>query len=94
MRLIDADTVKDILNNDAYGMITKDGVELGISLEEALSVVDDCPTIDAVEVVRCKDCKHRYISGNGTTRYYLCDFMDAQYEDDGFCHHGKRDTTA
>lgn len=41
------------------------------------------------KVVRCKDCKHRYVSGNGTTQYYVCDFMDAQYEDDGFCHHGK-----
>ncbi len=44
---------------------------------------------DAVEVVRCKDCKHKYVSGNGTTQYYVCDFMDAQYEDDGFCHHGE-----
>lgn len=42
------------------------------------------------ELVRCKDRKHRYISGNGTTRYYVCDFMDAQYEDNGFCHHGER----
>jgi len=44
---------------------------------------------DAVEVVRCRDCKHKYVSGNGTTQYYVCDFMDAQYEDDGFCHHGE-----
>ena len=54
---------------------------------EALSML---PSAEAVEVVRCKDCKHRYISGNGTTRYYVCDFMDAQYEDNGFCHHGER----
>ena len=44
---------------------------------------------DAVEVVRCKGCKHKYVSGNGTTQYYVCDFMDAQYEEDGFCHHGE-----
>lgn len=72
MRLIDVDTVKDILNNDAYGMITKDGVELGISLEEALSVVDDCPTIDAVEVVRCKDCIHSRVYGK-TTQWLACE---------------------
>lgn len=41
------------------------------------------------ELVRCKDCIHKYVSGNGTTQYYVCDFMDAQYEDDGFCHHGE-----
>lgn len=45
---------------------------------------------EAVQVVRCKECRHRYVSGNGTTQYYVCDFMDAQYEDDGFCHHGER----
>lgn len=42
------------------------------------------------EVVRCRDCKHRYISGNGTTQYYVCDYMDAQYEDNGYCNHGER----
>lgn len=46
---------------------------------------------DAVEVVRCKDCKHKYVSGNGTTQYYVCDFMDAQYEENGFCHHAERE---
>ena len=51
-------------------------------------------TKDAVEVVRCKDCKHRYVyETNETgmaTNYYVCDFMDAQYEDNGFCHHGEK----
>ena len=46
---------------------------------------------DSVEVVRCKDCKHKYVSGNGTTQYYVCDFMDAQYEENGFCHHAERE---
>ena len=46
---------------------------------------------DAVKVVRCKDCKHKYVSGNGTTQYYVCDFMDAQYKENGFCHHAERE---
>jgi len=40
------------------------------------------------ELVRCKDCRHRYVTGT-TTQYYVCDFMDAQYEDDGYCSHGE-----
>lgn len=36
-------------------------------------------TKDAVEVVRCKDCKNR-------ARYAVCDFL----EEDGFCPHGER----
>lgn len=46
------------------------------------------------DIVRCKDCKHRYTfatNETGTaTHYYVCDFMDAQYEDEGYCHHGER----
>lgn len=41
------------------------------------------------EIVRCKDCKHRYVTGI-TTQYYVCDFMDAEYRDDGYCHRGER----
>ena len=41
------------------------------------------------DIVRCKDCIHRYVTGE-TTHYYVCDFMDAQYEDEGYCHHGER----
>lgn len=45
---------------------------------------------DLVSVIRCKDCKHRYSYTNGTKQYCLCDFMDALYDADGFCHHGER----
>lgn len=31
----------------------------------------DIPSADVVEVVRCKDCKHKYIDENGT---YQCPF--------------------
>lgn len=85
MRLVDADALKencDIkLGNDTIGK------RQYVMFHE----IDDAPTIDAVEVVRCKDCKHKYVSGNGTTQYYVCDFMDAQYEENGFCHHAERE---
>ena len=38
-----------------------------------------CPTIDAVPVVRCKDCKHR-------NEYYSC----SGRRDDWFCPNGER----
>ena len=44
-----------------------------------LMEIEDAPTIDAVEVVRCKDCKNR-------ARYAVCDFLG----EDGFCSHGER----
>lgn len=39
--------------------------------------------------VRCKDCKHKYVTGT-TTKYYICDFIDAQFDENGYCHHGER----
>ena len=57
--------------------------------EILLKMAKKALSADAVEVVRCKDCKHKYVSGNGTTQYYVCDFMDAQYEENGFCHHAE-----
>ena len=49
MRPINADIVKKVIEEFAYGIITKDGVELGMTLEEALSIIDECPTIESEE---------------------------------------------
>ena len=59
------------------------------ALDKVEETVKSAPTIDAVPVIRCKNCKHRYITGS-TTHYYVCDFMDAEYNDNGYCHHGER----
>lgn len=57
------------------------------------------PTIDAVEVVRCRDCKHRGIAGECpmcyTEDYYDeddgYDYWDVDKTvDDGFCHCGEK----
>lgn len=43
--------------------------------------VEAMPTVDAVEVVRCKDCKHRYSDS-------WCEYVD---DDDNFyCARGER----
>lgn len=50
MRLIDADRIVYSWHIDADGE-EHDGVTLQ-------SIIKKMPTVDAVEVVRCKDCKH------------------------------------
>ena len=59
------------------------------NIENAPSVVPTTEQSSKVDIVRCKDCKHRYVTG-ATTQYYVCDFMDAEYRDDGYCHRGER----
>ena len=52
---------------------------------------DDCPapTVDAEEVVRCKDCKHMKIDRNGY-RWCLVWTGINGMGDDGFCNYGER----
>lgn len=53
------------------------------------SLVEYKLTNDIEKVIRCKDCKHRYVGGY-TTQYYVCDFMDAELKDEGYCSYGER----
>ena len=58
------------------------------------SIIDDAPAVDAVEVVRCKDCKFRKSAFNGED--YFCTVWDADESetayvtDDDFCSYGER----
>lgn len=57
-------------------------------------VIEDAPTIDAVEVVRCRDCKYgcELIDANGY-HYRLCNYKNAHgmmVEDSGYCKWGER----
>lgn len=64
MRLIDADQFKEYitLDDDDLGLFkTEKQKLLTIGISEAIKKdIDEQPTIDAVEVVRCKDCKYFY----------------------------------
>lgn len=50
MRVIDADKAKLVLD---WNLV-------GDAADAACKVIDDAPTVDAVVVTRCKDCKHLY----------------------------------
>ena len=54
--------------------------------------IEDAPTVDAVEVVRCKDCKHRY-NGKDCTHPLLLSYSWGairNVKDDDFCSYGER----
>ena len=53
MRLIDADKLMEELDNIVYTRKATDRHALQI-----VSAIRNAPTVDAVEVVRCKDCKY------------------------------------
>lgn len=75
MRLIDADELEYHKQLEAFGNGQYEDVEVVYKCD-----IDNAPTIDAVEVVRCKDCKKHgmsncYMWGDVTTDDWMwcCD---------------------
>lgn len=75
MRLIDADKFILALMDASLSSVDEDTI---------LDLVDSIPTVDAVPVVRCKDCKYR--DGTPGQPNILC----AQMHEDDFCSYGER----
>lgn len=79
MRLIDADELMKTLMHEG----------LGYQYNRVMSA----PTVDAVPVVRCKDCKFSMSGINKyNERYILCQLHERSYGviDDGFCKWAER----
>lgn len=87
MRLVDADTVVTI---QVYDDMTEETDTKKMTIAEAIDEWSDegCPTtVDAVEVVRCKDCIHWY-RDYGENK--CLEFADIPLEPNDFCSHGER----
>lgn len=89
MRLIDADALieKMFKEADAY---TNDDVRKGYHNCECL--VYDAPTVDAVEVVRCKDCTHYGFTDNRVPKeqvWWCYKWSNVMREND-FCSYGEK----
>ena len=84
MRLIDAEALGIGVANET---IFKER-EYAHGWNSAIKIIDNAPTIDAVPVVRCKDCQHMEKSQYG--RYCQIWRMYNGHGDDGFCCYGER----
>lgn len=98
MRLIDADEMA--LNESEAYMSAQTKIENPITLglnsvvhRKIQQIIADTPTVDAVEVVRCKDCKHW--DGHFCEVHsewpdeYNTGYLDYTEADD-FCSYGER----
>ena len=73
MRLIDADAlVHDLVHNRSFYPVC------------VRKAIEDAPTVDAVEVVRCKDCKR--------WRKSVCLITGFMRSGENFCSYGERRT--
>lgn len=59
-------------------------------LMEKILRVNDIPVAETVQVVRCRDCRHRFVDGEGV-RYNCCELNhEKAMPDDWFCADGER----
>lgn len=88
-RLIDADALIAILEK-----IADDDGDNYFHIDEITQEIFDAPTVDAVEVVRCKDCKHwKHADGIGCTDFVkICSLAYYMIGEDGYCLYGERRT--
>lgn len=89
MRLIDADA---LIPNEVHTII-----RLTATGEQTESVVyaeqiDNAPTVDAIEVVRCKECKWQSTvhDADDNSNYYMCGVHAQPTDPNAFCSYGER----
>ena len=94
MRLIDADALTVGLRLAAKRMAASDSEWLkgyADGLDAASNAVAEAPTIDAVPVVRCKDCKHGKTWKNAWgIEGFKCDLLCVDLSPEAFCSYGER----
>ena len=87
MRLIDADALLEKLP-----IVEKDEqISLIGAVADMVVLISNAPTIDAVPVVRCKDCKHWGTDwALGETEYVkCCEFGQYMVGANGYCVYGE-----
>ena len=87
MRLINADTLQEQIPETSVDIFENCRNCSLLDKDQVLEIIDAAPTIDAVEVVRCKDCKWRNKSGCAIE---IVDDSD-EPKDDDYCSFGERE---
>ena len=91
MRLIDADKLLEIYKKWIPQLLSKEDEGDRRGVETCIMVLEDMQTVDAVPVVRCRECKYRgtddcifHIKGEPADEELLLKL------DNDFCSYGKR----
>ena len=93
MRLIDADRLSEAIHENVSALY-EDAV---CAKEDCLTEVYAAPTVDAVPVVRCRECQHWKPSGSKAGNSFSdmeyiggCEFTKYCRRESDFCSYGER----
>lgn len=87
MRLIDADRLN---KKKKYQFQTKGGCFPKAEWFLKLDDVFQAPTIDAVSVVRCKDCSYWKVAKVNAKGFLICPASGMEITEDDYCSYGER----
>lgn len=76
----------ELLDDKPYAM----GQAQRGGIRKALRCIEEAPTIDAVEVVRCMDCKHSEIDDPDLPSQHYCHAGCGWNDGDFYCSYGER----
>lgn len=83
----------DALNTDVTLFMTENAY-LNMTALDVLKMVSEwiaeAPTIDAVPVVRCKDCRYKDREKVNDKGFLICPASGMEITDDDFCSYGER----
>ena len=86
MRLIDADRAASIENLDQYSDLA---AALG-DVQTVRDILSDAPTIDAVPVVRCQDCRYYQDAKVNEKGFLICPASGMEITETDYCSYGSR----
>ena len=98
MRLIDADRLSEAI----YDNVPAPYEDASWAKENCLAEIDAAPTVDAVPVVRCQECKHHRDKNEHEQQYLVEDILICTSPDatddcwnavwpDHFCSYGEKE---
>ena len=97
MRLIDADTVSKLFDaefKETIKLICEGETHLDNLAEgfcEAYRVIQNMPTVDAVPVVRCRECEYAKNAKVNKKGFLICPASHMEIVDDDYCSCGERE---
>ena len=93
MRLIDADRLSEAI----YNNVSAPYEEAVWAKEDCLTEIDAAPTVDAVHLVRCRECQHWKPSGSKAGNSFSdmeyiggCEFTNYCRRESDFCSYGEK----
>ena len=79
-----------LIDGDALIAWIKGSQQMTSKMKNIICYIKSMPTIDAVEVVRCKECEHMY-DGLKNDGYLICHKFNYFINADDFCSYGERE---